>query len=132
MLRVPFLSPEAPLAIIAVTLLLIVILGPLKPMRRSLINTSVFFAACLAGDLLAGFLSGGTTSKAAAGWLRQLAVFGEGLAVIRFAGLAFFNVALPRINLDCATLVGRRGGYSLSPCSGRLQGDAPVSDGDDR
>ena len=99
MLRVPFLSPEAPLAIIAVTLLLIVIFGPLKPMRRSLINTSVFFFACLLGDLLAGFLSGGITSKAAAGWLRQLAVFGEGLAVIRFAGLAFFNVALPRINL---------------------------------
>ena len=45
MLRVPFLSPEAPLAIIAVTLLLIVIFGPLKPMRRSLINTSVFFFA---------------------------------------------------------------------------------------
>ena len=99
MLRVPFLSPEAPLAIIATILLLIVILGPLKPMRRSLINTSVFFFACLLGDLLAGFLSGGITSKAAAGWLRQLAVFGEGLAVIRFAGLAFFNVALPRINL---------------------------------
>ena len=99
MLRVPFLSPEAPLAIIAVTLLLILIFGPLKPMRRSLINTSVFFFACLLGDLLAGFLSGGITSKAAAGWLRQLAVFGEGLAVIRFAGLAFFNVALPRINL---------------------------------
>ena len=80
-------------------LLLIVIFGPLKPMRRSLINTSVFFFACLLGDLLAGLLSGGVTSKAAAGWLRQLAVFGEGLAVIRFAGLAFFNVALPRINL---------------------------------
>src|SRR5574343_83587 len=99
MLRIPFLSPEAPLAIIATILLLIVILGPLKPMRRSLINTSVFFFACLLGDLLAGFLSGGATSKAAAGWLRQLAVFGEGLAVIRFAGLAFFNVALPKINL---------------------------------
>ena len=54
MLRIPFLSPEAPLAIIAVILLLIVILGPLKPMRRSLINTSVFFFACLLGDLLAG------------------------------------------------------------------------------
>lgn len=56
MLRVPFLSPEAPLAIIAVTLLLILIFGPLKPMRRSLINTSVFFFACLLGDLLAGLL----------------------------------------------------------------------------
>lgn len=99
MLHVPFLSPEAPPAIIAIILLLVVILGPLKPMRRSLINTSVFFFACLLGDLLAGFLSGGTTSRAAAGWLRQLAVFGEGLAVIRFAGLAFFNVALPRVNL---------------------------------
>ncbi len=133
MLRVPFLSPEAPLAIIAVTLLLIVILGPLKPMRRSLINTSVFFFACLLGDLLAGFLSGGITSKAAAGWLRQLAVFGEGLAVIRFAGLAFFNVALPRINLrisgilaDILVIIGYIGWgfFRLQP--GRRRTEPPV------
>ncbi|MCH2219134.1 MAG: mechanosensitive ion channel family protein [Dechloromonas sp.] len=106
MLRVPFLSPEAPYAIIAMALLLMVIIRPLKAMRASLINTSVFFLACLIGDVLAGLVSGGSTSKAAAGWLRQLAVFGEGLAVIRFAGLAFFNVALPRMNLRISGILG--------------------------
>lgn len=106
MLRVPFLSPEAPYAIIAMVLLLMVILRPLKAMRPSLINTSVFFLACLIGDVLAGLVSGGSTSRAAAGWLRQLAVFGEGLAVIRFAGLAFFNVALARVNLRISGILG--------------------------
>ena len=99
MLHIPFLSAEAPATTLAMIVLLLVILRPLKALRRSLINTSVFFFACLLGDLFAGLLSGGATSKVAAAWLRQLAVFGEGLAVIRFAGLAFFNVALPRINL---------------------------------
>ncbi len=106
MLRVPFLSPEAPYAIIAMVLLLMVILRPLKAMRPSLINTSVFFLACLIGDVLAGLVSGGSTSRTAAGWLRQLAVFGEGLAVIRFAGLAFFNVALARVNLRISGILG--------------------------
>src|SRR5574343_976909 len=106
MLRVPFLSPEAPYAIIAMALLLMVILKPLRPMRPSLINTSVFFLACIIGDVMAGQLSGGSTSKVAAGWLRQLAVFGEGLAVIRFLGLAFFNVALPRVNLRISGILG--------------------------
>ncbi len=106
MLRIPFLSPEAPYAIIALALLLMVILRPLRAMRPSLINTSVFFLACLIGDLLAGLVSGGSTSRTAAGWLRQLAVFGEGLAVIRFAGLAFFNVALPHVNLRISGILG--------------------------
>ncbi|WP_434515504.1 cyclic nucleotide-binding domain-containing protein [Dechloromonas sp. ARDL1] len=106
MLRIPFLSAEAPYAIIAMALLLMVILRPLRAMRPSLINTSVFFLACLIGDVLAGLVSGGSTSRAAAGWLRQLAVFGEGLAVIRFAGLAFFNVALPRMNLRISGILG--------------------------
>src|SRR5574343_730934 len=106
MLRIPFLGPEAPYAIIAMALLLMVILRPLRAMRPSLINTSVFFLACIIGDVLAGQLTGGSTSKAAAGWLRQLAVFGEGLAVIRFLGLAFFNVALPRVNLRISGILG--------------------------
>ncbi len=99
MLRIPFLSAEAPYVLIAVALLLLFILKPLRGLRRSLINTSVFFAACLAGDLLAGILLAAHNATAAAGLLRQLAVFGMGLAVIRFAGLALFNVALPRINV---------------------------------
>ncbi|HLO64930.1 MAG TPA: mechanosensitive ion channel family protein [Azonexus sp.] len=105
-MRIPFLSPEAPFAILAMVLLLIVILRPLKAMRPSLINTSVFFLACIIGDVLAGLPAGGTTGKAAAGWLRQLAVFGEGLAVLRFLGLAFFNVALPRLNLRISGILG--------------------------
>lgn len=105
-MRIPFLSPEAPFAILAMVVLLVVILRPLKAMRPSLINTSVFFLACIIGDALAGLPSGGTTSKAAAGWLRQLAVFGEGLAVIRFLGLAFFNVALARVNLRISGILG--------------------------
>jgi small-conductance mechanosensitive channel len=105
-MRIPFLSPEAPFAILVMAVLLIFILRPLKAMRPSLINTSVFFLACILGDILAGQISGGSTSKAAAGWLRQLAVFGEGLAVIRFLGLAFFNVALPRVNLRISGILG--------------------------
>jgi len=105
-MHIPFLSPEAPFAILVMAVLLIFILRPLKAMRPSLINTSVFFLACILGDILAGQISGGPTSKAAAGWLRQLAVFGEGLAVIRFLGLAFFNVALPRVNLRISGILG--------------------------
>ena len=56
MLRIPFLSAEAPYVLIAVALLLFFILKPLRALRPSLINTSVFFAACLAGDLLAGIV----------------------------------------------------------------------------
>lgn len=99
MLHIPYLSPEAPLTMIIVVVLLVFIFGPLKALRRSLINTSVFFIACLLGDLLAGLMAGDTPGHAAANGLRQLAVFGQGLAVIRFAGLAFFNVALPRAKL---------------------------------
>ena len=70
MLRIPFLSPEAPYVLIAVALLLLFILKPLRGLRRSLINTSVFFAACLAGDLLAGILLAAHNDAAAAGLLR--------------------------------------------------------------
>jgi len=99
MLRIPFLSAEAPYVLLAVALLLLFILKPLRSLRPSLINTSVFFAACLAGDLLAGTLLANHAASSVAGLLRQLAVFGMGLAVIRFAGLALFNVALPRLHI---------------------------------
>ena len=95
MLSVSFLSKEAPYAIIAMALLLMVILRPLKAMRHSLINTSVFFLACIIGDLLAGLMLSEHRFSAIAQLLRQLSIFGEGLAVIRFIGLAWFNVACP-------------------------------------
>ena len=104
MLRIPFLSPEAPYAILAV-LILFIALRPLKAMQRSITNTAVFFVACLIGDLLASQLSSGTLSRAAGLWLRQLAVFGEGLAVLRFLGLAFFNLLLPRIRIQISGIL---------------------------
>ncbi|MBS1158928.1 MAG: hypothetical protein H6R15_1347 [Proteobacteria bacterium] len=105
MLTIPFLSHEAPYTLIALLVALFFILKPLRALRRSLINTSVFFAACLLGDLLAGLLLAQHSMTAAASWLRQLSVFGEGLAVIRFAGLALFNVGLPRIRIYIAGIL---------------------------
>lgn len=102
---IPFLSHEAPYTCTALILALLFILKPLKTLRRSLINTSVFFVACLFGDLLAGLLLAEHSMTAAAGLLRQLSIFGEGLAVIRFAGLALFNVALPRIRIEIAGIL---------------------------
>jgi len=105
MLNIPFLSHDAPLTFIALALLLLFIWQPLKALRRSLINTSVFYAACLCGDLLAGVLLADHNMTAAASWLRQMSIFGEGLAVIRFAGLALFNVALPRVHIHIAGIL---------------------------
>jgi len=105
MLSIPFLSHEAPYTFIALLLSLLLIIRPLKALRRSLINTSVFYAACLLGDLLAGLLLSEHSMTAIANLLRQLAIFGEGLAVIRFAGLALFNVALPRIHIEIAGIL---------------------------
>jgi len=102
---IPFLSHEAPFTALALLLALLFILKPLKALRRSLINTSVFYAACLFGDLLAGLLLSEHSMTAAAGLLRQLSIFGEGLAVVRFAGLALFNVALPRIHIHIAGIL---------------------------
>jgi small-conductance mechanosensitive channel/CRP-like cAMP-binding protein len=99
MLHIPYLSNEAPYAMIAIAVALFFILRPLKAMRASLINTSVFFVACLLGDLLAGIMLDERGLSAVAKLLRQLSIFGEGLAVIRFFGLAWFNVALPRIGI---------------------------------
>lgn len=99
MLSIPYLSAEAPYATIAIVVTLFFILRPLKAMRRSLVNTSVFFSACLLGDLLAGLMLSEHRFSAIAQLLRQLSIFGEGLAVIRFIGLAWFNVALPRAHI---------------------------------
>jgi len=105
MLNIPFLSHEAPYTFIALILSLLFILRPLKALRRSLINTSVFYAACLFGDLLSGLLLSEHSMTAVASFLRQISIFGEGLAVIRFGGLALFNVALPRIHIHIAGIL---------------------------
>lgn len=101
---IPFLSQEAPFAIALMLTGAALIFGPLRAWRRSLVNTGVFFMACLAGDLLAGLLAGQLQPQALR-WLREMAVFGEGLAVIRYLGLALFNVILPRMKVDVSGLL---------------------------
>lgn len=101
---IPYLSAEAPFAILLMLAVGIAIFRPLHAWRRSLVNTGVFFLTCLLGDLCAGLLSGlmpGTMLH----WLRQLAVFGEGLAVIRYLGLAFFNVVLIRMRVNVSGIL---------------------------
>jgi len=105
MLHIPYLSNEAPYAMIAIAVALFFILRPLKAMRASLINTSVFFAACLLGDFLAGTMLTEHRLSAIANLLRQLSIFGEGLAVIRFIGLGWFNVALPRAGIHISGIL---------------------------
>ena len=51
----------------------------------------VFQPGVTAAYVLAGVLAG-ELQPAALRWLREMAVFGEGLAVIRYLGLALFNV----------------------------------------
>lgn len=100
----PYLSAEAPFAILLMLAAAAVIFRPLRAWRRSLVNTGVFFAACLAGDLLAGLLDG-LLAPTALRWLRELAVFGEGLAVIRYVGLALFDVVLPRLRMHISGIL---------------------------
>lgn len=103
-MTLPFLSPEAPYAILLMLVGAALILRPLQAWRRSLMNTGVFFAACLTGDLLAGLLAD-QVQPAALRWLREMAVFGEGLAVIRYLGLALFNVVLPRMRVHISGIL---------------------------
>lgn len=101
----PLLSNSAPYALTLFTLTLLAILRPLRTMRRSLLNTSVFFFMCLLGDLTAGILQAMSVLPVTARVLEQMSVFGEGLAVIRFAGLALFNVALPRLRIPISGIL---------------------------
>ena len=97
-MELPFLSAEAPFAIVAMLVTAAFIFRPLVAWRRSLINTGVFFLVCLAGDFTAGLLEG-YLPPAALSWLREMSVFGEGLAAIRYIGLAFFNVVLTHLRV---------------------------------
>lgn len=101
---IPFLSTEAPFAILLMILSGALIIRPLIAWRRSLMNTGVFFVACLLGDLLAGLLEG-YMQPAALRWLREMSIFGEGLAVIRYLGLALFNVVLPRMRVHISGIL---------------------------
>lgn len=97
-------SPEAPYALVLVLISLGIAFHSLKNWRKSLINTSVFFLTCLLGDLIAGLIDG-PGMRNTARVLRELSVYGEGIAVIRFAGLAFFRVILPSLKLPISGIL---------------------------
>ena len=103
-MHIPLLSAEAPITLILMVIAGLIMLRPLAHLRRSLMNTGVFYGACFAGDLLAGLLEG-SSQPAAARWLRELCVFGEGLAVVRFVGLTLFQVILPRLHVNISGIL---------------------------
>lgn len=104
MTRLPFLSVEAPFTLALMVLCFLVIARPLYARRRSQLNTLVFYVCCLLGDLAAGLI-GDLAVEGPARWLREAAVFGQGLAVIRFLGLAFFEVLVPRFKIAISRIL---------------------------
>jgi len=103
-MNIALLSAEAPFAILLMIVIGALIFHPLQAWRRSLMNTAVFFLTCLLGDLTAGLLKGSLNPALLSG-LREMAVFGEGLAVIRYLGLAFFDVLMPRLHVHVAGIL---------------------------
>lgn len=101
----PYLSSEAPFAVALMIVSFLAIARPLAARRRSQLNTLVFFACCLVGDLLAGVIGRHLAAGSGSG-LRELAVFGEGLAVVRFLGLVVFGVLVPRFNIAVSSILG--------------------------
>jgi small-conductance mechanosensitive channel len=100
-----WLSAEAPFTLLLMAISSLLIIRPLKNWRRSLINTGIFFVMCLCGDILAGMLDYWHLLPHGAHWLRELAVFGEGLAVIRYAGLSVFKVVLPKFHVEVSGIL---------------------------
>lgn len=101
----PYLSIEAPFTLFLMVASFVVIARPLAARRRSQLNTLVFFACCLLGDLLAGLLDRHVL-PGSVHWLRELSVYGQGLAVVRFVGLALFGVVVPRFNISISSILG--------------------------
>ncbi len=100
-----FLSSEAPFALFLTIASFLVVARPLAARRRSQLNTLVFFGCCLLGDLLAGVLDR-YAMPGSVHWLRELSVYGEGLAAVRFLGLAFFGVLVPRFKISISSILG--------------------------
>lgn len=67
--------------------------------RRTLFNTLIFFALCLAGLLFSGIAHHLGFDKAASA-LHELFIVAEGLAVIRLGGLLVFHILLPAVRLS--------------------------------
>lgn len=99
------ISAEAPYAAALLFACLLVIFGPLKSWRRSLTNTLIFFAACVGIDILAGNIDAQRFPFVVRS-LREFAVIGEGLSVIRYLGLAMFRVVLPRLHINISGILG--------------------------
>ena len=82
----------------------LIVARPLYARRRSQLNTIVFYVCCLLGDLAAGLIDDVAVAGPAR-WLREVSVFGQGLAVIRFLGLVFFDVVVPRFRIAISRIL---------------------------
>ena len=104
MTKLPFLSVEAPFTLALMVLCFLIVARPLYARRRSQLNTIVFYVCCLLGDLAAGLIDDVAVAGPAR-WLREVSVFGQGLAVIRFLGLVFFDVVVPRFRIAISRIL---------------------------
>jgi CRP-like cAMP-binding protein/small-conductance mechanosensitive channel len=85
---------DALFAFIAAFFLSFLLLMYMKQDRKSVINTVIFFLACEAISLVSGLLH--SMQLAAIGaLLREAAVIGAGIALIRMCGLLVFRIVLP-------------------------------------
>ncbi len=69
-----------------------------KEERKSILNTLIFFFACLGLQLISGLIHALQFTSAAAVF-HEAAVIGAGIAVIRLWGLLLFRIVLPLIRL---------------------------------
>src|SRR3989338_7842030 len=79
----------------------------LKEERKSVLNTLIFFFACLVLQFISGLIHALQFISAAA-MLHEAGLIGAGIAVIRLCGLLVFRIILPRLRnagLDLGSIV---------------------------
>ena len=89
---------------IVVVLMSMALLHSMRDERRTLFNTLGFFLFSVAGQYLAALVIGLGHQEIGAS-LHEAFIVAEGLAVIRLSGLFLYQVALPLIRLNPASIV---------------------------
>ena len=94
-----FFWREESLPILVTTLAMAFLLFHLlKEDRKSVLNTLVFFVACLALQFISGLIHAMQFASIAAVF-HETGLIGAGIAVIRMVGLLIFRIVLPRIRV---------------------------------
>src|SRR5687767_14598558 len=107
--QLTLLHPGAGYTLLLVALLTLFLRRYGKSERKSVMGAAVGFLVCLAVLAVAAGMAAAGFAEAA-GYVRGIAVFGEGMCLIALAGIAVFRVLLPaarvstpRILQDIAT-----------------------------